>query len=198
MDYEIDRGDIHRALTLLHHREVGLDRQNIRLLKKLRATPTPIAIGQPKTIDARAGRSQVEGALPGNPTLPLSPPGWISPTTSAATTSGRLRGSVRFDDGWLCFDTNAEASLERLLEVVAAAVPGGVIVDDRTDERGSIVDESIPPAAARHSKTSTTHQPKTPSRSHVSWTHRRTSGGVAFDPHAPAPRERPPSPHACS
>ena len=65
-----------------------------------------------------------------------------------------MRGTVRLDDGRLCIDTNAEAHLERLLEVIAAAVPDAeIVVDERTDPRTAMLerrsaDQSAPVASA--------------------------------------------------
>ena len=110
VDYEIDRDYIQQALTLLHHPEVGPDRQIIRLLEKLRATSTPIAIGRPKTIDARAVLPQVEGALPAQPD-PASFATWPDLAHDVRSDDERtVRGSVRFDDGRLCVDATPRSA----------------------------------------------------------------------------------------
>ena len=67
---------------------------------------------------------------------------WLDLTPDSISEDERtMRGTVRLDDGRLCIDTNAEARLERLLEMLAAAVPdAAIVVDERTDPRAAILE----------------------------------------------------------
>jgi hypothetical protein len=67
---------------------------------------------------------------------------WLDLADDSASGDERsIRGTVHLDDGRLCIDTNAEARLDRLLEVITAGVPDAVIVvDERTDPRAALLE----------------------------------------------------------